>query len=122
MSTNEVFEKGDMLSLPVPNSTASGAPLRLGAAATGLNVVTQTKTGAAGEPDGGNATGYASCKLSGVFKLPISTTTAMAVLDPVYITSGNALTPSSSGNQLYGHILEAKGTTAGEIHRVRVAN
>jgi hypothetical protein len=123
MATNEVFEHGDRLSLPVPNSTASGAPLRLGGtAAAALNVVTQTKTGAAGEPDGGNATGYASCALSGVHKLAIGTTTAMAVLDPVYITSGNALTPSASGNQLFGHILEAKGTTAGEVHRVRIAN
>lgn len=121
MSTNEVFTDGDNLSLPVPNSTASGAPLRLGAAATGLNVVTQTKTGAAGEPDGGNATGYASCKTRGVFKLAIGTTTAMAVMDPVYITSGNALTPVSTSNQLFGHILEAKGTTAGEVHRVRIA-
>lgn len=121
MATNEVFGDGDNLTLPVPNGTPSGTPLRVGAAATGINVITQTKTGAAGEPDGGNATGYASCKARGVWKVPIGTTTAMAVLDPVYITSGNALTPSSSGNQLYGHILEAKGTTAGEVHRVRLA-
>lgn len=122
MAKNEIFESGDRLSLPVPNGTASGAPLRVGAAATGLNVVAQTKTGAAGEPDGGNATGYASCKLSGVYDFAIGTTTAMAVLDPVYITSGNALTPDATGNQVYGHILEAKGTTAGEVHPVRIAN
>jgi len=122
MATNEKFAHGDRLSLPVPNSTASGSPVRVGAFATGLNAVTQTKTGAAGEPDGGNATGYASCALTGVWKLPITTTTAMAVGDPVYITSGNALTPSATSNQLFGHILEAKGTTAGEVHPVRVAN
>lgn len=122
MATNEVFGDGNNLSLPVPNGTASGAPVRVGAAATGLNGVTQTKTGSAGEPDGGNATGYASVVLKGVHKLAISTTTTMAVLDPVYITSGNVLTPSSSGNQLFGHVLATKSSTANQVLPVRIAN
>jgi hypothetical protein len=122
MATNEVFRDADLLSLPVPNGTTSGAPVRVGAAATGLNGVTQTKTGAAGEPDGGNATGYASVMLKGAHKLPVSTTTTLAVMDPVYITSGNVLTPSSAGNQLFGHALTAKPATANAIVTVRVAN
>src|SRR4051812_35294929 len=122
MATNEVFRDADMLSLPVPNGTASGAPVRVGQAATGLNGVTQTKTGAAGEPEGGNATGRASVLLKGAHKLQVSTATALAVLDPVYITSGNVLTPVATGNQLFGHALTAKGTTANEVITVRIAN
>lgn len=117
MATNEVFRDADMLSLPVPADTLSGAPVRVGAAATGLNGVTQTAEGA-----GGNADGYASVMLKGTHKLAVGTTTALAVMDPVYITSGNALTPSASGNQLFGHALQVKSTTAGEIITVRVAN
>lgn len=122
MATNEVFRDADLLSLPVPNSTPSGGPVRVGVAATGLNGVAQTKTGAAGEPEGSNATGHASVWLKGAHKFAISTTTAAAKLDPCYITSGNVLTPVSSGNQLFGHFLAAKGTTANEIVLVRIAN
>lgn len=122
MATNEAFRDANKLSLPVPNGTASGSPVRIGPAATGLNGVTQTKTGAAGEPDGGNATGYATVWLTGAFKLPVGTTTALAVADPVYITAGNALTPVATGNNLFGHALTAKSTTAGVIVTVRIAN
>lgn len=119
---NEVFSDANDLSLPVPNSTPTGGPVRVGAAATGLNGVAQTATGAAGEPQGGNPTGYASVKLNGAHKFAVSTTTALAILDPVYITAANVLTPVSTGNQLYGHALSVKGTTAGEIVTVRIAN
>jgi predicted RecA/RadA family phage recombinase len=117
MATNEVFRDADLLSLPVPDGTLSGAPVRVGAAATGLNGVTQTKEG-----EGGNADNYASVMLKGAHKLPVSTTTTLAVMDPVYITSGNVLTPSASGNQLFGHALTAKPATANAIVTVRVAN
>lgn len=132
MSTNEQFRKGDMVSLPVPSGTLAGAPLRIG----GLNAVAQTDraavtvspTNSDGTKNtsynygGGNPDGNASVWLVGVHRLAIGTTTAMAVGDPVYITSGNALTPVSTSNSLYGHILEAKGTTAGEVHPVRLTN
>ena len=137
MAKNERFRNGNKLSLPVPSGTTAGSPVRLGQAATGLNGVTETDRAATtgqtpynadGTPNtsynygGGNPDGNATVWLDGVHNLAIGTTTAMAALDPVYITSGNALTPSSSGNQLFGHILEAKGTTAGEVHPVRIAN
>lgn len=126
MSTNEVFRDAESLSLPVPNGTASGSPVRIGtfSATTGINLngVTETKTGAAGEPDGGNATGYASVRLKGAYKLAVSTTTTLAVGDPVYITSANVLTPVATSNALYGHALTPKGATAGQLVTVRIAN
>lgn len=132
MATNETFREADFLSLPVPASTLAGAALRIG----GLNVVTETDrakvdvapTNADGTKNtnynygGGNPTGYASCWLRGAHRLAVTTTTALAIGDPVYITSGNALTPVASGNSLFGHALSVKGTTAGEIVTVRLAN
>lgn len=126
MATNERYTDADYLSLPVPNSTASGTAVRVGtfSATTGLNLngVTQTSTGAAGEPTGGNATGYASVKLKGAFKLAVSTTTTLAVGDPVYITSAYVLTPVSTSNALFGHALSAKGATAGTLVTIRIKN
>lgn len=132
MATNEHFRAGDAISLPVPSGTTAGTPLRIG----GLNGVTQTdraKTdvdpyNADGTPNstykrgGGNVDGNASVWLDGAHQLAVGTTTALAVGDPVYITSGNALTPVSTGNSLFGHALSAKGTTAGEVITVRIAN
>lgn len=115
MATNEVFRDADKLSLPVPDGTLSGAPVRVGAFTTGLNGVTETSEGGAG-----NAEGYATVWLSGGHEVPVGTTTALAVGAPVYITSGNALTPTATGNQLFGHALTAKGTTAGVLVVVRV--
>ena len=54
----------------------------------------------------------ATVGIGGVASLPVSTTTAVAVGAPVYITSAYVLTPSSSGNTLFGYALTAKGTTA----------
>lgn len=116
MAKNEVFRDADKLSLPVPDGTLSGAPVRVGAFATGLNGVTQTREG-----EGGNADNYATVWLKGAFRLTVTTATALAVGDPVYITSGNVLTPAASGNQLFGHALTAKGTAEG-IVTVRIAN
>jgi predicted RecA/RadA family phage recombinase len=112
---NEQFypnDPADKLSLPVPADTASGAPVLVGA----LPGVT-----ACAEGDGGNVDGNASVWLAGVFRLPIGTTTAIAVGGPVYITAGGALTPVATGNTLFGHVVVAKGTTAGEIVPVKLA-
>lgn len=134
MSTNEKFRPGDKLSLPVPAGTVAGAPLRLGAAATGLNVVTATDvaktdvspTNADGTRNtaynygGGNPHGNASCWLDGGHEFTVAFAVA-AVGDPIYITPGNALTATASGNQLYGHALSTKGAPSGPL-TVRIAN
>ncbi len=131
MSRNERYAATKRLSLPVPNGTASGTPLRLipaGGAFSAtdnvqLNVVTETATGAAGEPAPGHDVGEASCALDGVWNLAISTTTAAAIGAPIYITSGMVLTPVVGSNALFGHVVDrAKGTTAGEIVPVRIKN
>lgn len=135
MATNEIFRDGDMLSLPVPSGTKAGDPVRIG----GLNGVCATdraKTdvdpfntdgtvNTSYNAGGGNPTGNASVWLKGVHDVPVGTTTARAIGDPIYIvTSTNALTTTdnSGANPVFGHAVEAKGTTAGEVIRVRVAN
>jgi hypothetical protein len=131
MSTNERYAPRQRLSLPVANSTAAGTPVRIvpsggSYSATDnvqLNGVTETATGAAGEAAPGHKTGYASVALDGTFNLAVGTTTAITVGGPVYITSGGALTPVSTSNALFGHVVDrAKGTTAGEVVPVRIKN
>lgn len=112
---NEVFypnSPADKLSLPVPTDTASGAPVLVGS----LVGVTATAEG-----EGGNPAGYASVWTEGVYDLAVGTTTTLTVGAPVYITSGNALTPTATGNTLFGYALEAKGSTAGQVIRVKLA-
>jgi len=135
MATNEIFRSGNKLSLPVPSGTAVGAPVRIG----GLNGVTETARAkvdvdpynADGSVNtsynygGGNPTGYASVWLEGVHDLPVATTTTRAIGDPIYIvTADNTLTTTdnSGANPLFGHAVEAKGSTAGEVIRVRITN
>lgn len=125
MARNEVFKDSDYISLPVTTGMLSGAPVRVG----GLNGVLHTNEGSVDKPAGNyneapssNKAGYASVALKGAFRIPVSTTTALAVGDPVYITSGNVLTPVSSGNSLFGHALSAKGTTANQPVIVRITN
>lgn len=134
MATNEKFRVGNKVSLPVPAGTVAGAPLRLGAAATGLNVITETDvaktdvspTNADGTRNtnynygGGNPHGYASCWLDGAHEFTVAFAVA-AIADPIYITPGNALTTTASGNQLYGHALTTKGAPSGPL-TVRIAN
>jgi hypothetical protein len=132
MSTNEKFRVGNKVSLPVPSGTTAGSPLRIG----GLNGVAATdraKTdvdpynadgsiNSSYNRGGGNVDGNASVWLDGAHDVPVGTTTALAIGDPVYITSGNALTPVSTSNSLFGHALSVKGTTAGETVTVRITN
>ena len=130
MATNEKFRPGDKVSLPVTAGTVAGTALRIGS----LNVVTVTDvakldvapTNADGTRNasynygGGNPHGYASCWLDGAHEF----TVAFAITnvgDPVYITSGNVLTATSSGNSLYGHALTTKAAPSGPL-TVRIAN
>lgn len=115
MARNEVFRDADHLSLPVPSGTLAGAPLRIGS----LNVVTETARADSTviDPLRGPATnlnpdGYATCWLKGAHTF----TVAFAVTnigDPIYITPGNALTTTSSGNSLYGAALTTKAAPSG---------
>lgn len=114
---NELFypnDPADKLSLPVPASTASGAPVLIGS----LPGVTATAEG-----QGGNVAGNASVWLAGVFRLAVGTTTAVAVGGPVYITPAGALTTTDATgtNKLFGYAVKAKGTTAGEIVPIKLA-
>ena len=129
MARNEVFKDADYLSLPVPVGTLSGSPVRVG----GLNGVAQVDeptaninaqlTPAYAEAPSSNRPGYASVALKGAWRIPVTTTTALAIGDPVYIvTANNTLTPVASGNVLFGHALSVKGTTAGQTVIVRIAN
>jgi len=111
MSTKDVFNEGNNLSLPVPTNTKSGSPVRVG----GLNAIAQTDEGA-----GGNPAGSASCQLKGVHL--VSVTGAVAnVGDPVYIDPANNGVNVTNTNPVFGHALETKTAAAAEI-RVRLTN
>lgn len=117
---NEVFypnDPSDKLSLPVAADSASGDFRFIGD--QGLFGVLATDEGA-----GGNADGYASVWTAGVFDLPVGTTTALDVGDKVYgVISTHALTTTdnSGANPHVGWALEAKGTTAGQVIRIKLA-
>lgn len=98
--------------LPVTADTPSGSPVVVGS----LVGVALTAEG-----EGGNDAGEATVGMGGVTSQPVTTTTAVAVGAPVYITSAYALTPTASGNTLFGHALTAKGTTAGEVIDIELA-
>jgi predicted RecA/RadA family phage recombinase len=108
--------------MPVAADTAEGTAVRIGtfSATDGVNLNGVTETA---ENEGGNIDGEATVALDGVFNLPITTTTAIAIGGPVYITSAGALTPVATSNALFGHVVKrAKGTTAGEVVPVRIKN
>jgi predicted RecA/RadA family phage recombinase len=111
MARNEVFRDADHLSLPVPDGTKAGSPVLIGGTLVG---VTETDEGT-----GGNADNFATVWRKGAHKLSV-TGAVTAVGDPVYITSGNALNRTASGNTLFGYALELKGAPAGVI-RVAIA-
>lgn len=101
-------------SLPVTADTPSGSPVVVGS----LVGVALTAEGAGGNPDG-----YATVALDGRVENAVGTTTAVAVGGKVYITSAYALTPSdgSGANTLFGYAITAKGTTAGEVIQIEIA-
>lgn len=106
MATNMIHGPERTRSLPVTNGTLSGSPVVVGAF-VGVALTDEGKAG--------NVEGDATVGMGGVVRNAVGTTTALAIGDPVYITSAYALTPTASGNTLFGHALTAKGTTAGEV-------
>lgn len=106
MALNEVFQDADRISLPVPASTPSGSPVKVGS----LIAVTQTAEG-----KGGNAAGFASVTRKGAHKLTVVGAIASVGL-PVYIvTADNTLTATVGSNTLFGYALETKGSGSGVI-------
>lgn len=102
MATNQKYDKANSLSLPVPDGTLAGAPVLVGA----LCGTARTKEG-----EGGNADNFATVDLEGAYEFTV--TGALTVGQAVYITSGGALTATSTGNTLWGYALTAKGSGSG---------
>lgn len=114
MATNMLRGPERTASLPVTADTPSGSPVVVGS----LVGVALTKEGEGNNPDG-----YATVGMGGRIENAVGTTTAVAVGDPVYITSAYALTPSdgAGANTLFGYAITAKGTTAGEVIQIELA-
>lgn len=119
MALNEVFKEGNHLSLPVPDGTVSGKPLRIGI----LNAVAETDEGGATvvvngitQISGGigNADNFASLSLVGAWELDVVGAVA-SVGKEIYITSANVLTATATGNFLFGASLRTKGTGTGPL-------
>lgn len=106
------------LSLPVASGTESGDFVLVGD--QGLFGVAATDRG-----EGGNASTHATVWTEGVYDLPVGTTTAADVGDKVYaVVSNGNLTPAAGtepANLHVGWFLEAKGTTAGQVVRIKLA-
>lgn len=103
MAMNEKFRYGDHVSLPVPTGTKSGSPVLVGS----LPGVAQTNEG-----EGGNAAGYATVWLHGVFDLTV-TDAVTAVGTPINITDGTLA--AAAGGTLFGYALATKAAEAGTI-------
>jgi hypothetical protein len=119
VALNEVFKEGANISLPVPDGTTSGQPLRIGI----LNAVAQTDEGGATivvngitQTTGGvgNADNFASLKLTGAWDLPVTGAVA-SVGQAIYIKSDNTLTATATGNFLFGAALRTKGTGTADL-------
>lgn len=102
MAKNQVFDRGDSVSLPVPADTAAGVPVVIG------SFVGTTRTA---EGTGGNAENYATVDLVGCYEFTV--TGALTPGTPVYITSGGALTATATSNTLWGYSLTTKGSGNG---------
>lgn len=119
MALNEVFKEGIALSLPVPDGTKSGQPVRIGI----LNAVAETDEGGATivvngitQQTGGvgNKDNFASLKLTGAWELDVTGAVA-SVGQPIYIKGDNTLTATATGNFLFGAALRTKGTGTGPL-------
>lgn len=119
MALNEVFKEGNHLSLPVPDGTTSGKPLRIGI----LNAVAETDEGGASivvngitQQTGGvgNKDNFASVSLVGAWELDVAGAVG-SVGQAIYIKGDNTLTATATGNFLFGAALRTKGTGTGPL-------
>lgn len=102
---NLIFNEARKISLPVPNGTLSGAPVKVGS----LIGVAATSEG-----EGGNAEGYASVWREGSYEVPVAGAVASVGL-PIYITAGNTLTTTAGTDTLFGYSHGTKGTGTGPL-------
>lgn len=118
MALNEIFKEANHNSLPVPDGTLAGVPLRLGI----LNAVAETDEGGTTvvvngitQATGGigNKDNFASVSHVGAWNLTV--TGALTVGQAVFITSANVLTATSTGNFVFGAALRTKGTGSGVV-------
>lgn len=117
MALNENLRDADHLSLPVPQGTKSGDPIRVGC----MNGVCQTDRNEGGAPDpvtgpavNTNPVGNATVWLKGSHVFEVAFAIAN-VGTPVYITAGGDLTATATGNFFYGAALSTKSATAGPL-------
>ena len=108
MATNEKFEEGDNLWLPVLSGVVSGGPVVVGMI-PGVALTTR------------NSDGYSTVATEGVYNLSVTGAVASVGL-PVYITSatGALVVAPGTGIQLFGHALATKSSGAAVIP-VRIA-
>lgn len=113
MASNQKFDRGDSLSLPVATGTLAGAPVLVGA----LAGTTRTKEGSLEggtstvKSTSGNLAGFATVDLVGCYEFTV--TGALSPGTAVYITSGGALTATSTSNTLWGYSVTTKGSGSG---------
>lgn len=110
MATNEVFKLGDATSQVVPSGTASGAPVLGNGTVPGVALTA--------EGEGGNVSGEASVRNTGVWEFEIDGAVTRGA--KVYITSAGALSTTASGNTLFGYAWAEKPTGTGPLP-VRIA-
>lgn len=121
MASNfRIPSKNNVIAQGLPTGTAAGAkagdPVRNG----GLNGANLWGTGAGqGVPAGST---YGMIALDGVIVTSVNVGTAIKENDPIYITSGNALTTVSTSNTLFGYADEPSATGATQRIGVRISN
>lgn len=102
---NAIFTQALKISLPVPNGTLSGAPVKVGS----LIGVCATAEG-----EGGNPEGYASVWREGEYELSVAGAVASVGL-PIYITGSNTLTTTAGTDTLFGYSHGTKATGTGPL-------
>lgn len=116
-NTRIPFKNAVISSNDVPASGTAGGNYRDPVRDGGLNAVNLWGTGAGfGVP-----AGYAMLGLDGVYVWSVTVAADVKENEPVYITSANALTTTSTGNTLFGYTDEP-ATAGTRTIGVRVSN
>lgn len=102
MAKNQRYTNALHISIPVPDGTVSGQPIRVGQIC-GVAITSKDAS-----------TGEATIRLDGSWNLDVVGAVA-AVGAPVYIKSDNTLTATSTGNYVFGAALGTKGSGTGPL-------